>query len=76
MPDDKNRGLYGKYKIERTDGRPVGQCIVLEVDDPNTWNAITVWAATVLREGYQVLGLDALELVEEARRKAGLTVDA
>lgn len=65
MPDDKNRGLYNKYKVEREDGQPVGQCIVLELDDLKTHPAVVALAGSVLAHGYQELSDDLMALVRE-----------
>lgn len=46
MPDDKERGLYRKYNVERVDGKPLkgGGALVLEFGDPQAWNAIEEYA--------------------------------
>lgn len=67
------RGLYGKYHVERTDGKPLkgGMCIVLEVGDPNAHPALRVWAETVRAAGYVQLADDIerlLPLWESGRR--------
>lgn len=67
MPDATDRGLYGKYDVHRRDGKPVGQCIVLEVDDPLTHEALLVWAASVRKAGYSELAKD-VELMVRAER--------
>ena len=62
MPDAKDRGLYEKYHVERTDGKPIEYgCIVLEFDDPNTWAAIDTWATQVGSQGYEALCKDVRE---------------
>lgn len=63
VADDKSRGLYEKYRVERTDGKTVGPCIVLELDDPNSWEALILWCNTVRRAGYEELGLDVMQQV-------------
>lgn len=65
MPDDKDRGLYDKYIVERTDGKTLGPCVVLELDDPNSWEALTLWSNTVRKAGYEELGLDVLQLIAD-----------
>ncbi|MFW5497733.1 MULTISPECIES: hypothetical protein [unclassified Maridesulfovibrio] len=53
---DKEKGLYDKYIVQRTDGKPIkGGCIVLEFDDPNAWAAINQYAFTVQAAGYEKL---------------------
>lgn len=69
MADDPTRGLYGKYQVERTDGKPMGRCIVLELDDPNAWDALETWAGTVGRAGYRSLALDVQFFLREARSR-------
>lgn len=65
MTDDKKRGLYGKYYVERVDGKPIkgGECIVLEVGDPNTHPAILAFADSVESDGYSALADDLRSLV-------------
>lgn len=58
MADDKEKGLYNKYNVTRTDGKPVGECIVLEMDDPYTWLAIRVFADRMKACGYNKLYKD------------------
>lgn len=60
MTADPTRGLYGKYLVERVDGKPLkgGRCIVLEVGDPNAWPALWEWADTVDDAGYAALAAD------------------
>lgn len=68
---DRNVGLIEKYRVERTDGKAVGQCFVLEVEDPNTWGALLTWADTVQADGYQALADDVRALVEGAIESRG-----
>lgn len=49
MSDD--RGVYEKYEVIRLDGKGVGECFVLELDDERTWDALMVWANTVEADG-------------------------
>lgn len=58
---NRNEGLKNKYKVERFDGRPVGQCIVLEFSDTNSHAAIATWADTVEADGYAALAHDVRE---------------
>lgn len=67
MPDPQDRGLYGKYDVRRRDGKPVGQCFVLEVDDPFTHEALLVWADSVRKAGYSELAKD-VELMVRAEQ--------
>lgn len=45
--DNRERGLYEKYEVKRTDGKPVGECIIMEMKDPNTWPAIGAYIKTI-----------------------------
>lgn len=77
---DPKIGLIGKYRVERVDGKPLkgGRCIVLELGDPNTWDAMLTWADTVERKGYKALAIDVRAMVNEARgeQEAEPTVDS
>jgi len=56
---DKEKGLYDKYIVQRTDGKPIkGGCIVLEFDDENAWAALNQYAFTVQDAGYEKLADD------------------
>lgn len=64
IQDDKKTGLYRKYNVTRTDGKPiVGECFVLQVSDPNTHPALLTWAKTVRLAGYWELANDVEELL-------------
>lgn len=65
MTADPTRGLYGKYLVERVDGKPLkgGRCIVLEVGDPNAWPALWEWADTVDDAGYAALAADVRRML-------------
>lgn len=67
---EKNRGIYQKYHVERVDGKPIkgGLCVVLEVGDPNTWDALRTFAKTVRNDGYDRLA-DNLELIVSEQEK-------
>jgi len=58
MPDSRSVGLYEKYRVDRVDGHPIGRCIVLELADPNSWNALLEWADSVAIDGYEILAED------------------
>jgi len=55
---NKERGLYQKYNVERTDGKPCGDCIVLEFRDPNARLGIKAFSRRVRRQGYIPLADD------------------
>lgn len=60
-----NKGLYVKYAVHRLDGKDIGQCFVLELDDEKTWPALLVWAQTVEVHGNLLLADDIRRLVQE-----------
>ena len=66
---DHSMGLYGKYHVERVDGKPLkgGRCVVLEVGDPNAWAALAAWADTVEEAGYVPLASDVRRMLAEVR---------
>lgn len=70
MPDTKDRGLYGKYLVERRDGKSIPHVIVLELDDPNAWPALRLWADTVEADGYDALAADVRRQVDLYERLA------
>jgi hypothetical protein len=74
--DDTTKGLYGKYRVERFDGKGIGRCIVLELDDPNTWPALKVWADTVEDRGFGPLAADVRKwiAVEESIARVDATI--
>jgi hypothetical protein len=41
---DTERGLYGKYRVEKVNGKPVGECFVLEQHDPHAIAALRAYA--------------------------------
>lgn len=59
----RERGLYGKYRVERVDGKGIDRCIVLELHDPNSWDALLTWANTVEVDGYVQLAADVRKWV-------------
>ena len=59
MSADREKGLYGKYRVTRTDGKPLkGGCIVLEWGDPNARKGIAAFARAVRNDGYHALAND------------------
>lgn len=63
MADNRARGLYPKYRVERLNGQAVGAVFVLEFDDPNCWPALRAYADTV-KNAYPVLATDILLAVD------------
>ncbi len=56
---DKNRGLFGKYIVDRVDGKPMPEgAIVLEWKDPNARVGIAAFSDKVREEGYEQLADD------------------
>lgn len=72
--EDKDRGLYHKYRVERTDGKPVGFCLVLELEDQGTWQAMRQYAATVRQQGFVALASDIDSIVCAELAKSVLDV--
>lgn len=68
MTETHERGLYGKYRVERVDGKEIGPrgCIVLEVDDDRTHAALAVWAERVERDGFSALAGDVWAALRDA----------
>lgn len=66
MSNDRTRGLYEKYRVERIDGKPLkgGMCIVLELGDPNARPALLMWARTMQERGFEALSDDMFALLE------------
>lgn len=59
MSDSRNKGLYGKYHVERNDGKPLNDgCIVLEWGDANARKGIEAFARAVREDGYGSLADD------------------
>ncbi len=56
---DKEEGLYGKYRVERVDGKPMpAGCIVMEWKDPSARRAIRTFSDCVKKAGYLQLSDD------------------
>lgn len=69
MSDDRKKGLYGKYQVERNDGKPLKDgCIVLEWGDPNARKGIAAFAQAVRDDGYTALAEDLERKLEEYRK--------
>ena len=60
---DQQRGLYGKYRVEKVNGKPVGQCFVLEEHDPHAIAALRAYIDSCADE-FPSLATD-LELMVE-----------
>ncbi len=69
--NEKSKGLYGKYCVSRIDGKPLkgDYCIVLEIDDPNTWGAIAQFAIDVKKDGYDKLSEDLFNMLNWVTQK-------
>ena len=63
--DNRDKGLYEKYHVERADGKDVGECIVLEFDDPNARAGILTFANSVLEDGYEELYYDLIDKLND-----------
>lgn len=63
--NDKTRGLFGKYKVEKiTNPKKELDCIVLEFDDPNSREGIIAFAEAVRRDGYRKLHDDIMAKIK------------
>lgn len=58
---DRQRGLYGKYHVEKVNGKPVGECFVLEEHDPNAIPALQTYAETV-KKAFPDLSVDIIAM--------------
>lgn len=54
----KDLGLIEKYQVERTDGKPVRWCFVLEDTDPLAPAALRAYASVAEAIGYVELAYD------------------
>jgi len=55
------RGLYGKYRVEKISGKPIGQCFVLEEHDPFAWVALYAYAQAC-RDKFPALASDLITM--------------
>jgi hypothetical protein len=66
---DTERGLYGKYRVEKVNGKPTGPVFVLAyADDPHARAALVAYAESC-RQDYPRLSAD---LIGEATKHGGL----
>lgn len=63
--EEKRRGLYQKYIVRRTDGKPVGEGVFLQFNDPQARQAIKVWAETMHYKGFYELHDDVMAKLKE-----------
>lgn len=64
---DRERGLYDKYRVEKVNGKPVGECFVLEAHDPHAVVALREYAKSCGDEFPQL----ATDLTSMANRWSG-----
>lgn len=56
---DRENGFYGKYRVERIDGKPITKgCVVMEFKDPNGRAGIKAFSKAVRADGYDILAND------------------
>ena len=73
MPDeDKDRGLYAKYDVRKRNGKPVGECFVLEEHDPHAPETLLAYAAACEKE-YPLLADDLRVMADRWVFNQGLT---
>ena len=63
--NNKKKGLFDKYNVTRTDGRPIKACIVLEFTDKHARNSIVHWANHMFDNGYHELFKDVMKKITE-----------
>lgn len=61
---DKTIGLIEKYQVERTDGKLVRWCFVLEDTDPLAVPALRAYADAAEQAGYVALASDLRIMAE------------
>ena len=61
----KDIGLVGKYRVQRTDGKPVRWAFVLEDTDPLAKVALLAYARVARQTGYEALAADLERKVAE-----------
>ena len=69
MADNKERGLYNKYNVTRTDGKSIGEAIILEFKDPIARIGIQAWANEMFAKGYTSVYYDVQEKLCEYENK-------
>lgn len=64
--DEKEKGLYGKYKVEKiSNPEKKIDCIVLEFDDVIARTGIMAWAEDMAHHGYEVVLLNVMDKLEQ-----------
>lgn len=61
---DRERGLYGKYRVEKVNGKPVGACFVLESHDPHAPAALRAYAESCEKD-FRPLAEDLREMADD-----------
>jgi len=72
---DTRRGLYGKYRVEKVNGKPVGECFVLEEHDPHAVAALRAYAQSCIAR-YSPLAADVMIMADRWAAKLGCTCSA
>jgi hypothetical protein len=70
---DKRLGLLSKFRVEHTDGKPVGWCFVLQDTDPLAIPALKAYATAAREAGYAILATD---LEAKARKMTRTMIEA
>ncbi len=60
---DTDRGLYGKYRVEKVNGKPIGECFVLEASDPFAVDALRAYAESCV-EQFTPLAADLFDMAD------------
>ncbi|WP_237085781.1 hypothetical protein [Mycobacteroides abscessus] len=58
---DLERGLYAKYRVEKVNGKPVGECFVLEAHDRHAIEALRAYAQSCVND-YPSLSTDLIAM--------------
>ena len=69
MSDDKKRGLYWKYEVQKlSNPNKKIDCIVLEFDDPIARSGIRAWALQMIASGYVECGREVIEKLDRIEK--------
>ncbi len=69
---DKTRGLYPKYRVEKNNGKPVGECFVLEEHDPHALPALETYRESV-KDAFPDLAVDLAVMITRWDSKQSAT---
>jgi hypothetical protein len=61
----RDTGFIGKYWVSRVDRRAMGDCLVLEFEDPIARGAIAKWAEDMRENGYEKVYSDVMKKLDK-----------